>query len=201
MRRLLICALKLYSEVGFHGTTTREIAKRANMSPAAVYVHFKSKEEILFSIALAMSKAGIAVIHEAARRPGRPSERLYRMASVHGEFHAKMCASARVTNFELRALEPSHYRIVIGIMNSWRQLYRDCFREGMESGEFVQRDLSIVTTALASLIVGVCRWFDPSGVWTPAEIGKQTGQMALEIAYAREVAGSDSFMGSTLPAP
>ncbi|MEV4331093.1 helix-turn-helix domain-containing protein [Streptomyces sp. NPDC049597] len=34
----------------FHGTPTRDIASTAGMSPAALYVHHKSKEELLHLI-------------------------------------------------------------------------------------------------------------------------------------------------------
>jgi tetracycline repressor-like protein len=38
-RRLLISALDLFARQGLHGTTTRDIAARAGMSPAALFVH------------------------------------------------------------------------------------------------------------------------------------------------------------------
>jgi AcrR family transcriptional regulator len=43
-RRILLAAATAFSERGFHGTTTREIAAQVGMSPAALYVHFGSKK-------------------------------------------------------------------------------------------------------------------------------------------------------------
>ncbi len=37
--RLINAAVDAFAENGFAGTTTRDIASRAGMSPAAVYVH------------------------------------------------------------------------------------------------------------------------------------------------------------------
>jgi hypothetical protein len=48
IRRLLLAAVDSFWKSGFHASSTRDIAKRAKLSPAAVYVHFKSKEELLF---------------------------------------------------------------------------------------------------------------------------------------------------------
>ena len=48
--RLVTAAVAAFSAHGFHATTTRNIAARAGMSPAAVYVHHASKEELLFAI-------------------------------------------------------------------------------------------------------------------------------------------------------
>ena len=48
--RLLDAATAAFAEKGFHGTTTRDIATAAGMSSAALYVHHKSKEELLYLI-------------------------------------------------------------------------------------------------------------------------------------------------------
>ena len=47
--RLFEAAADAFAAKGFHATTTRDIASRAGLSPAGVYVHFASKEEILAS--------------------------------------------------------------------------------------------------------------------------------------------------------
>ena len=49
-RRLLMAALEAFATLGFEGATTREIAGRAQMSPAAVYVHYKAKLDLLQEI-------------------------------------------------------------------------------------------------------------------------------------------------------
>jgi AcrR family transcriptional regulator len=46
-RLLLLSALDAFLARGFHAATTREIAERAGMSPAAVYVHWRAKHDAL----------------------------------------------------------------------------------------------------------------------------------------------------------
>ncbi len=43
-------AFDLFLKEGFHGTTTRDIARRAGVSAGAVFTYFKDKEDILFHI-------------------------------------------------------------------------------------------------------------------------------------------------------
>jgi AcrR family transcriptional regulator len=50
-------ATKVFANNGFHGTTTRELAKAAGVSEALLYKHFPSKES-LFSAMLATSAKG-----------------------------------------------------------------------------------------------------------------------------------------------
>ena len=48
--QLLHIAIKLFSEKGFSGATTREIASRAGISEAMVFRHFANKEELYHAI-------------------------------------------------------------------------------------------------------------------------------------------------------
>lgn len=48
--QLLHIAVKLFSEKGFSGTTTREIATQAGISEAMVFRHFANKEELYHAI-------------------------------------------------------------------------------------------------------------------------------------------------------
>lgn len=53
--QLLDSARKLFSEKGYRGTSTEEIAANAGLTKGALYFHFKSKEEILITLVKAMS--------------------------------------------------------------------------------------------------------------------------------------------------
>ncbi len=46
-------AMSIYEEVGYHAITMEKIAERAELSRAALYLYFKSKEEILVSAIVA----------------------------------------------------------------------------------------------------------------------------------------------------
>ena len=73
--RLLAAAVEAFAAKGFHGTTTRDISTAAGMSPAALYVHHRSKEELLHQISLAGHERILALVSEAVgrRRPTRSS--------------------------------------------------------------------------------------------------------------------------------
>jgi len=49
-KKILKVASKLFSEFGFLGVSMREIAKRVGITKAALYHHFKSKNEIYFRV-------------------------------------------------------------------------------------------------------------------------------------------------------
>lgn len=49
-RRIIEAAKALYRESGYHGTTTNEIARRAQVSIGTLYAYFEDKEEILLEV-------------------------------------------------------------------------------------------------------------------------------------------------------
>src|SRR5512142_2626056 len=49
-RGLLTSAARCFASNGYHATTTRDIAEGMGLSPAALSVHFPSKELVLFEI-------------------------------------------------------------------------------------------------------------------------------------------------------
>ena len=61
-QRLIDAAAEAFAAKGFHATTTRDIAARAGMSPAGVYVHFATKEDLLFHLSEQGHLAALRII-------------------------------------------------------------------------------------------------------------------------------------------
>ncbi|OPZ55988.1 MAG: HTH-type transcriptional repressor KstR2 [bacterium ADurb.BinA028] len=65
VQRLFSAAAEAFAAKGFHATTTRDIASRAGLSPAGVYVHFASKEDLLFHLSRDGHEEALALVTEA----------------------------------------------------------------------------------------------------------------------------------------
>src|SRR5215216_6462991 len=48
--RILKAAVKVFARSGFHATRVSEVAKAAGVADGTIYLYFKSKEELLFSL-------------------------------------------------------------------------------------------------------------------------------------------------------
>ncbi|GAA3141286.1 hypothetical protein GCM10020255_017940 [Rhodococcus baikonurensis] len=80
-------AADAFASAGY-GTTTRDIAARLDMSPAAMYPHYRSKEELLFAISYEGHTEALRVV-EGADRPGEePSVRLQELISTFASWQA-----------------------------------------------------------------------------------------------------------------
>lgn len=67
--RILDTALQLFTEKGFDATTLQEIADRLGFTKAAIYYHFRSKEDILMALHLRMHQLGVASLERMAEGP------------------------------------------------------------------------------------------------------------------------------------
>ncbi|MFJ8150061.1 TetR/AcrR family transcriptional regulator [Streptomyces sp. NPDC096048] len=68
-QRIQDVALELFVEQGYEKTSLREIAERLDVTKAALYYHFKTKEEILVSIFEDLSRPMEALIAWAREQP------------------------------------------------------------------------------------------------------------------------------------
>src|SRR5579885_1101326 len=101
--RLLEAAAEAFADRGFHATTTRDIASRAGLSAAGVYVHFASKEELLYQISLIGHRGTVQDVRAAAAQSDDPARRLRCVIAAITAWHARHHTTARVINYEMAA--------------------------------------------------------------------------------------------------
>ncbi|TWD82700.1 TetR family transcriptional regulator [Kribbella amoyensis] len=159
-RRLLTGAIDAFAERGFQATTTRDIASRAGMSPAALYVHYPSKERLLFEISLYGHRAALDVLR-AAGTDGSPEERLRGMVAAFTAWHAEHHTIARVVQYELAALTPEHLAEVAVIRRAISAEVEQVLADGVADASFAVDDPPGTTLAVLSLAIDVARWYTP----------------------------------------
>ncbi|MGI5131353.1 TetR/AcrR family transcriptional regulator [Pseudonocardia sp. CA-107938] len=179
--KLLEAATAAFASKGFHATTTRDIAAAAGMSPAAVYVHHRSKEELLHLISRTGHTRTLELLRAAIAAEADPPGRLAAAMRAFAVHHARGHTMARVVNYELAALNPEHYAEIVGLRREIAREVRALVRAGVESGDFHVADAGMTANALTSLGIDVARWYRPDGEWTPDGIGEHYAELALRM--------------------
>jgi len=180
-RRLVIAAVEAFAERGYHATTTRDIAGRAGMSPAALYIHYKTKEELLYQISKVGHQRSLELLSEARDTEGTASERLAAAVRVFVRWHAEHHTTGRIVQYELGALGEEHYREIVALRRQTEDAMRTIVKEGVTEGEFDVPDVSGTTLAVLSLCIDVARWFNPAGRRTPDEVGALYADLVLRM--------------------
>ncbi|RNI21641.1 TetR/AcrR family transcriptional regulator [Flexivirga caeni] len=184
-RRLLDAARNSFAARGFHGTTTRDIAAAAGMSPAAVYVHYRTKESLLYAISLAGHESTLRALREAQRSADDPAGRLAATVRRLVLGHVTGHTMARVVNYELAALSPEHRVVIDELRYDIQQVIRGALADGTDSGEFDCVDIGMTTNAIMGMCIDVARWYDERDAWLPERIADHSARMALRMAGHR----------------
>jgi AcrR family transcriptional regulator len=174
-------AVDAFADKGFHATSTRDIAARANMSPAGVYVHFASKEHLLFELCRHGHVLALEVVTSARRSAPTPPAQLRAIVSTFARWHAEQFRTARIVQYEFPHLTPGHREEVKTLRRQIDDVLRDVLRAGVASGDFDVPDIAVTTLALQSLTIDVARWYGPGIRRTPDAIGAAYGDLALRL--------------------
>ncbi|HEY5833780.1 TetR/AcrR family transcriptional regulator [Streptomyces sp.] len=183
-RRLVIAAVQAFAERGYHATTTRDIAGRAGMSPAALYIHYKTKEELLYQISRVGHQRSLAMLSEARDAEGTAADRLATAVRCFVRWHAEHHTTGRVVQYELGALAADHYTEIVDLRRQSEDVIRSIIADGVTAGEFDVPEVSGTTLAVLSLCIDVARWFNPNGRRTPDEVGALHADLVLRMVRA-----------------
>ncbi|MGR6319859.1 TetR family transcriptional regulator [Micromonospora soli] len=183
--RLLEAAISAFAERGFHGTTTRDIATAAGLSPAALYVHHRSKEELLYLISRAGHDHVLRLVRDAMESSDDATTALRRAVHDFVASHARDHTRTRVVNYELAALSPEHLAEIRAVRHQIEQAIRQLIERGVAAGVFDTPDPRMAGAALMSLGIDLGRWYRNDGGWSPEHIATRYAEMALRIVGAR----------------
>jgi AcrR family transcriptional regulator len=179
--RLLNAALESFAEIGYHATTTRNIAERAGMSPAAVYVHYRSKLDLLHAISKIGHESAQSCLEAALATPGTHEERLGRAVEAFARWHAENRTLARVIQYEYVALSKPYREEIKAVRRRMQEDVEEEIRQGIAAGEFATADVAGTALAIVSLCVDIARWFNPQGDRSTESVGTLYAQLALRM--------------------
>ena len=184
--RLSAAAVVAFGEKGFHGTTTRDIASAAEMSPAALYVFFASKEALLHELALVGHTRVLELVRAAARTSADPVEQLGAVVEAFVRDHAQSHTWARVINYELSALTPDHLAEITALRHEIDLVVRDVVQRGVDARVIDTPDPHMTTLAVLSLGIDVARWYREEGVWSPSDVAAHYRALVLRMLGAAQ---------------
>lgn len=184
-QRILDAAATCFAERGFHGTSTRDIARQAGLSPAVLYVHYPSKEDVLFEISRRGHEHALARMREASAAHTDPGDRLAATTHAFALWHAREHTLARIVNYELDALSPEHFPVIAELRRAIEREMRDVVAAGILTGAFHSDRPEATSLAILSLAVDLGRWFRDEGRWTPEDVATHYAQLALRMVDAR----------------
>lgn len=182
-RAIVVAAIDSFADRGFHATTLRHIAAGSGLSTAALYVHFRSKDEVLFEVSRRGHARALGLVRDAAAQ-GPPEHAFRTLVYAFSRWHAEQRTVARVVQYEFAALGPEHREQVTELRRATERVVRGVVAEAI-GGSAEDAATRGVCTAVLSLGVDVARWFGPAGPYTPDGVGRLYCELAERMLVPR----------------
>ncbi|MFT4126615.1 MAG: TetR/AcrR family transcriptional regulator [Gordonia sp. (in: high G+C Gram-positive bacteria)] len=173
----LAAALAAFVEHGYHGTSVREIAARANLSVPGLYHHYPSKQSLLQGL-LERTMAELLTRSAAAIDGAGPDpvDRFDAVVESLLRFHMYRREQAFVGSTEIRSLDKSYRASYIGLRDRQQRMVDEIVFAGVEAGVFDTPYPKDAARAVATMCVGVSTWFRFDGDLAADElIGRNLG--------------------------
>jgi AcrR family transcriptional regulator len=183
-QRLLLAAITAFARHGFHGTTTREIAAIAGLSPAALYTHYPTKASLFYEISLVGHRYILTLTRDALAAGGDPRDKVARLVRASVTYHAEEVTLTRVVNSEFRgALDRKSLKVIVAMRHEVTDLVRSVVEEGVDAGVFSIPDPHAATVAMLRLM-DVSPWYNPAGVMSPEDLADSFCALILQMLGA-----------------
>ncbi len=192
--RIMNAAKKVFTEKGFGGATMEEIAQKAELSPATLYLYFNNKNDLFASLNLSMLRYLVKRMEEVRDEPDldhpervtRLADALYRVYRndplilfnvLHMQSTKALSGLAPATLEEIKALSARALRAIAHI-----------FQEGADRGAFEDLGAVAVADMVWGVFTGLVLWEEAKRLLDPRKrFLRPTLETAFEI-IARGVA-------------
>jgi TetR/AcrR family transcriptional regulator, fatty acid metabolism regulator protein len=160
-RRLMACAIQLFREKGYHNVTVDEIIAAARSSKGAFYTHFKSKEELLYSLVALLDEAYLEFLDTDLRGLSAVTKILLFLEHVFKTMENGIGLEFMSVIYASQIKEISSHRFFITPQRKYYQILSQFIEEGKEKGE-IQKDLTadsiidLVTTGIRGVVYDWC---------------------------------------------
>src|SRR5210317_1619137 len=151
-------AASVFSEKGFHGATTRDIAERLGIKQGSLYYYFSSKEEALEEVCLFGIRDYVLRMDQIAASDQPFEAKLMAVLTSHLSSYRERNEALKVHNDE-RLYLPSGKRTRLKELGThYREKLEHIFEEGVADGTL--RD-SLDCHFAAQSVIGICNaWGD-----------------------------------------
>ena len=151
--KILLTAKSLFIQQGYHGLAMRQISEAVGVSKAALYYHFKDKEELFLAILDIYLNEIESAIDDIQSKRLSSSEQLRMFVEYILSQPAEQRAVMRLGSQEMAQLSASSRK-------SFGKVYREkfigkliaIFQAGIESGELKSLNAEVATWALLGIM-------------------------------------------------
>lgn len=188
---VLAVSQRYFANVGYDGTSMREIASEVGIQPATLYSHFRSKEDILWILVSTAIEKLHAWQDEVADASHSPKEALWHFAACHARFHALNHDQALLAARRSQSLDSARFADLRKLRKAYEQRLEAILQAGAETGVFAIDEIHVSTFAILQMGTGISTWYQPGGALAAEDIALSHARLALRMVGAESSASPE----------
>ena len=178
-------ARECFAEQGYHGTSIRDIARRAGLSLSALYHWHTGKQDLLALLIEESTEEYFRRCEGALREAGEdPAERLLALVRATVEYRVSRRVESTIATSEWRNLSPEHRERLDGLRDSASALWTEIVDDGVARGRFHCAHPDDARRAVVAACNAIAQWYDPGGDLAVPDLVERYGAIALRIVDA-----------------
>lgn len=142
--RILLAAIEVVSQKGYHQASIEEIAKTANIGKGTVYVYFSSKKELFRELVKYSIQKFFEMLEQELNGIRDPKEKLRVMMTVYTRFAIKHTNFAKIVLNDIGAVGEPLKRWMMTARRKMADLLSDIIDQGIKQGMFREVDRQTV---------------------------------------------------------
>lgn len=178
---ILNAAGRLFTEVGFVKTSTRQIAQAVGIQQASLFHYFTRKIDILFALLDHVHEPPVSLVQWLRSLDASPEVTLYLLASLDTSNLCSMPNNLGLLYLQTDVASLPEFADYAEKRNQLRGTYVDLIARGRVSGQFEVDDVELTGYLVFGLVEGSCTWFHHVGTHTPEQAGRAVAESALRI--------------------
>ena len=149
-------AARLFSQSGYKGVSIRDIAQACGMTNAALYYHFKNKEDLYLAVLRRNQEKVMAMLGEALSVDGDLRARLRRLVAGYAQVMCEQRQSFHSMRRDMAHLDNARAGKLFGEMRSeFMRPLVDLVAAGQADGDIVARDAKVLARLLHGMIIAM----------------------------------------------
>lgn len=180
-QEILDAAQQLFSEKGYVAASMRDLAQMLGIQPASLYSHYRSKDEILWEIAIRAARSFYEKLMPIAEERSHlnPESKLKAMMKAHTHAIIANIDASAIFFQEWKRLESEKRQQFAQIITDYENKFIIVLKEGMAQGIFREGDTRFLTSMLLSTVNWLPGWYKADGKLTPEDIAVEAAEFIL----------------------
>jgi AcrR family transcriptional regulator len=178
-QEILKIAVDVFYEYGYHKASINYISTILGTTKAAIYYHYRNKEEILFTVVDKITNELLLSFTACQSKHSDPIERLRALISTQISFIESHRKEIKILIEDKRFLSGDLNRLIREKERTIFRLYRANMKELQEEGKLRDIDLTTATFGIFGMINWLYHWYRPDKNLSIEDLGEHIIKILL----------------------